>query len=95
VVPKVGCTTPSGTARLSRGTLRGKGGGWRALEVGPSMRVVRLVKIEVTLDQALGNWYHFKPIHRIKHLLTVKYLLNAVSYFIVIIFLSGLCKPIF
>jgi hypothetical protein len=53
--------------------------------VGPSERDVRSFTIEVTLDQTLGNWYHFKPIHRIKNLLTVKYLL---SYFIAIIFLS-------
>jgi hypothetical protein len=64
--------------------------------VGTSERVVRLCTIEVTLDYTVGNWYHFiKPIHRIKNLLTVKQLLNVVSYFIVIIFLSGLCKPLF
>jgi hypothetical protein len=63
-----------------------------ALEVGPSERVVRLFTIEVTLDQILGNWCHFiKPIHRI----TVKELLNVVSYFVVIIILRGLCKPPF
>jgi hypothetical protein len=44
-----------------------------ALEVGTSERFVRLFTIEVTLDQALGKWYHFiKPIRRIKNLLTVK-----------------------
>jgi hypothetical protein len=64
--------------------------------VGPSDRVVRLFMIEITLDQTQGNWYHFiKPSHRIKDLLTVKWLLNVVSYFIVIIFLGGLCKPLF
>jgi hypothetical protein len=43
------------------------------LEVSPSGRVVRLFRIEVTLDQILGNWFHFiKPTHRIKNLLTVK-----------------------
>jgi hypothetical protein len=42
-------------------------------EVGPSKRIVRLFTTEVTLDQTLGNWYHFiKPIHHIKNLLTVK-----------------------
>jgi hypothetical protein len=50
--------------------------------------------IEVTLDQILRKWHHFiKPFRRIKNLLTVKPLLNAVYYFIV--FLSGLCKPLF
>jgi hypothetical protein len=45
----------------------------------------------VTLDETLGNWSHFlKPVHRIKNSLTVKQLLNSVSYFIVINFLSGL-----
>jgi hypothetical protein len=54
------------------GALRGKGR-QEALEVGPSDRDVRFFTIEVTLDQTLGNWYHFiKPIHRIKNLLTVK-----------------------
>jgi hypothetical protein len=44
-----------------------------ALEVGPSERIFRLFTVEVTLDQTLGNWYHFiKPINRIKNLLTVK-----------------------
>jgi hypothetical protein len=39
-----------------------------ALEVGPSECVVSLLTIEVSLDQTLGNWYHFiKPIHRIKN----------------------------
>jgi hypothetical protein len=56
--------------------------------VSPSGRVFRLLTIEVTLYQTLGNWYHFiEPILRIKNLLTVKYILNVVSYFIV---LSGL-----
>jgi hypothetical protein len=76
---------PLGAVGLPRG----------ALEVGPSECVVRLFTIEVTLDQTLGNWYQFiKPIHRIKNLLTLKYLLNAVSCFSVIIFLSGLCTPL-
>jgi hypothetical protein len=67
-----------------------------AVKVGTSERVVRLFAFGVTLDQTLGNWCHFiKPIHRIKNLLTMNQLLNAVSYFIVIIFLSGLCKPLF
>jgi hypothetical protein len=51
---------------------------------------------EVTVDQKLGNWYHFvKPTHHIKHLLTVTQLQNVSSYFIVIIFSSGLCKLLF
>jgi hypothetical protein len=63
------------------------------LEVGPSEHVVHLFTIEVTLDQTLGNWYHFiKPIHRNKNLLIVKYLINVVSCFI--IFLSGLQSAI-
>jgi hypothetical protein len=77
---------------LSREALRGK----EALEVGPlpPERVVRFFTTQVTLDQTLGNWYHFiKPIHRIKNLLAVNQLLNAVSYFI-FVFLSGLCKPL-
>jgi hypothetical protein len=59
--------------------------------VGPSERVVRLFTIEVTLDQTLGNWYHFiKPIHRIKNLLTAKKLLNVVSTRILLLsFLMG------
>jgi hypothetical protein len=36
-----------------------------------------------------------KPIHRIKNFLTLKWLLNSLSYFIVTILLSGLCKPLF
>jgi hypothetical protein len=41
-------------------------------------RVVRLFAVEVTLDKALGNWYHsIKSIHRIKNLLTVKQLLSV------------------
>jgi hypothetical protein len=67
-----------------------------ALELGLSEHVIRLFVIEVTLDQILRKWHHFiKPFRRIKNLLTVKPLLNAVSYFIVIVFLSGLCKPLF
>jgi hypothetical protein len=43
-----------------------------------SERVDSLFTIEVTLEQKLGNWYHFiKRTHRIKNLLTAK--LNAVS----------------
>jgi hypothetical protein len=61
-----------------------------ALDVKPSERVFGLFTIEANLDQTLGNVYYFmKPIHRIKNLLTVKQLLDAVSCFIVIIFLSG------
>jgi hypothetical protein len=72
VVPKVGCTAPWGAVVLPKG----------ALEVGPSERVVYLFTIEVTLDQTLGNWYHF---------MALRIFINVVSYFIVIIiFLSGL-----
>jgi hypothetical protein len=47
--------------------------------VDSSERFVLLFTIEVTLDQILGNWYHFiKPTHRIKNFLTVKLLLNVV-----------------
>jgi hypothetical protein len=68
-----------GGGGITHGAQRGKG----ALEMGLSDRVVGLFTIEVTSHQTLGNWYHFiKPIHRIKNLLTVKYLLNAMSYFI-------------
>jgi hypothetical protein len=83
VIPKVGCTAPWG---LPKG----------ALVADPSKRVVRSFTSEVTLDQTLGNWIHFKPIHRITNLLTAKFL-NVVSYsyFIFIIFFSGLCKPLF
>jgi hypothetical protein len=54
------------------GALRSKG--WQgALEVGTSGRTIRLFTIEVTLDETMGNWYHFiKPILRIKNLLTMK-----------------------
>jgi hypothetical protein len=66
------------------------------LDMGPSKQVICLFMMEVTLDQTLGNWYHFiKPTNRIKDLQTMKQLLNAVSYFIVIIFPSGLCKRLF
>jgi hypothetical protein len=52
---------------LPRGALRGKG----VLGMGPSVGVVRLFTIEMTLDQTFENWYHFiKPTHRIKNLLT-------------------------
>jgi hypothetical protein len=64
--------------------------------VGPSERFVRLFTVEVTSDQALGKCYPFiKPIHRIKNLLIVKWLLNTVSYFIITVILSELCKPLF
>lgn len=64
-----------------------------ALEVDPSDRFVRLFTIEVPIDQMLGRWYYFiKPIHRINNLLTAKWLLHMVSYFIVLVFRSGLCK---
>lgn len=57
-------------------TVRGikkRRGGNGALKVSPSEYVVDLFTIEVTLDQALGNGYHFnKPIHRIKNFLAVK-----------------------
>jgi hypothetical protein len=43
----------------------------------------------------LGNSYRFiKPIQRISNLLAVKQLLNMVSYFIVLLFLSELCKSL-
>jgi hypothetical protein len=46
---------------------------WGVLEVSLFERIVHLFIVEVTLDQTLGNWYHFiKPIHHIKNLLTVK-----------------------
>jgi hypothetical protein len=77
------------------GALRSKGR-QRALEAGSSERAVRLSTIEVALDQTLENWYcYIKPIHLIKHLLTVKQFLNVVYYFVVIIFLSGLFKQLF
>jgi hypothetical protein len=79
---------------LRREALRDKGR-QGALAVDPSERFVRLFTIEVTLDQTLGNWYHFiEPIHRIKNSLTVKKLRNVACYFIAIILLSGLCKPL-
>jgi hypothetical protein len=54
--------------------------------MGPPKRDVPLFMTEVTLDQTLGNWYHFiKPIHHSKNLLTVKQLLIVVYYFIVIV----------
>jgi hypothetical protein len=68
-----------------------QGGG----EVGSSERVVRIFAIEITLGQTLGNWHHFiMSIRRIENLLTVKELLNAVSYFGVILLLSGLWIPL-
>jgi hypothetical protein len=46
---------------------------WGALEVGSSEHIVHLFTVEMTLDQTLGNWYHFiKPIHHMKNLPTVK-----------------------
>jgi hypothetical protein len=58
-----------GSVELPRRALRGRGTAGKALEVGPSEHVVRLFTIEVTLDQILGNFYHFiQPIHRIKNL---------------------------
>jgi hypothetical protein len=61
--------------------------------VGPSECIVRLFTSEVTSDQTWGNWYHFiKPIHRIKNLLKAKWLLNVVSYFVGIIFLSRVAQ---
>jgi hypothetical protein len=56
--------------------------------LGLSERADRLFTIEATLDQTLGNWFHFiKPTHRIKNLLTVK-------YFILLLLpsLVGCCK---
>lgn len=39
-----------------------------ALELGPSESVVLLFTIEMTLNHALGKWYHFiKLTHRIKN----------------------------
>jgi hypothetical protein len=45
---------------------------WGSLNMGPSERSVHLFTIEMTLDQTLGNWHHFKPIHPIKNILTKK-----------------------
>jgi hypothetical protein len=74
VVPKVGCTALWGAMGLPKGALKGKGR-QGVLEVGPSNRIVRLFMIEVTLDQTLGNWYHFiKPIRRVNYLLIVNLL---------------------
>lgn len=39
-------------------------------ELGPFERVVRVFTAEVTLDQTMGNWYHFKPTNLMKQLLT-------------------------
>jgi hypothetical protein len=67
--------TAIGDIRVRNDTFVGLGctAPWRALEVGPFERVVRLLMTEVTSDQTLGNWYHFmKPIQRIRNLLTVK-----------------------
>lgn len=79
-LPKAGCTASWGGA----------------LEVGPSERVFRVFTIEVTSAHTLGNWYQFiKPTLRVKNLLPVKWFLNVVYHFIVVIFLSELCKPLF
>jgi hypothetical protein len=67
VVPTVGCIAPLGSSGITwgGGALRGKG----ALDVGPSNHTVCLFTTDVTLDQTLGNQYHFiKPIHCIKDL---------------------------
>jgi hypothetical protein len=67
MVLNLDCTAPWGALR-SKVTA---GGRWR------------LFTIEATLDETFGNWYHFiKPTHRIRNLLTVKQLLNAVSYYL-------------
>lgn len=56
---------------------------WGALEVSPSECAVCLFMLEVTLDQKLGNWYHFiKPIHHIKNLLTVSLLLGITEFLV-------------
>jgi hypothetical protein len=61
--PKWAVPPPVGAVGLCRG----------AHEVSPSDRIVLLFTIEVTLDQTLGNRYHFiKPICRIKNLLRLK-----------------------
>jgi hypothetical protein len=58
-------------SRFEPSTFRIQVGG--GLEIGLSERVLRLLTIELTLDQTLGNWYHFiKPIRRIQNLLSVK-----------------------
>jgi hypothetical protein len=63
---------------------------------GPLWALVRYLRFKWHLDQTLGNWYLFvEPIHLIKNLLTVKYLLNVVTYFIVIIFRSVPCESLF
>jgi hypothetical protein len=93
--PKVSCTTPGGARIKYRGQLEVRGGRGPAeergrLELGPSDRVLRLFTNEVTLCQTVGNGYHInKPIRRIKNVPTLKWLLNVVSHFIVIIFLVG------
>jgi hypothetical protein len=85
VVSQVGCSAHWWAVGLPR----------RELDAGPSESVVRLFTTEVTLDYTLGNWYHFiKAIQHIKNLLTLKQLLNVVSYFIVTIFIRVLCKPV-
>jgi hypothetical protein len=63
---------------------------WGALEVGHSMCTVRLFTIEVTVEQALGNWYHFiKPIHSLKNFLKVKQLLIWYLILLLLSFLMG------
>jgi hypothetical protein len=63
VVPKVGCTAPWWRWDYL-------GGRWRWA---PPSVLLAYLRLEVTLDQTLGNWSHFiKPIHRIENLLTVK-----------------------
>jgi hypothetical protein len=84
---------PWGAVRLSRGALRGKG-----TARGPRSGTfrTRCSPIYDWSDKTLGKWHHFfKLTHRIKNLLTVKQLLNSLSYFIVIVFPSGSCKPLF
>jgi hypothetical protein len=80
----VGCIAPLGALGLPRDALRGKGG-QGTLKVGVSGSGVPFFTMEVTLDQTPGNWCHFiEPIHRIENVLTVKQLLNTVSYFNII-----------
>jgi hypothetical protein len=63
VASKGGCTAPTGAIGLPD----------EAPEVGLSERGVRSFTVEVIIDRALGNFYHFvKGFHRIKNLLTMK-----------------------
>jgi hypothetical protein len=74
------------------GTARGKRVAG-VLEMGPLEHTVCLFTSEVALDQTLGNLYHFiKSNHHIKNLLTVKQLLNVVSYFIVTVLKNALYR---